>query len=91
MSKRTSLWRSMVVILPLLLFTPSIWAADFPEISTSDLKNKLDTKEGVFIFNSESDIEYSLEHIPGAVNIPVGEIPATNKLPQDKETPIVVY
>ncbi len=90
MTERTSAWRSWWVALPLLLFTSLIWAAEFPEISTSELKNKMDSK-AVFLFNSESDIEYSLEHIPGAVNIPAGEIAATNKLPQDKETPIVVY
>ncbi len=90
MTERTSAWRSWWVALPLLLFTSLIWAAEFPEISTSELKNKMDSK-AVFLFNSESDIEYGLEHIPGAVNIPAGEIAATNKLPQDKETPIVVY
>ncbi len=91
MRKRISLWAYLLILLALLLFTPSIWAADFPEISTSDLKNKLDAKGGLFLFNSESNIEFNAEHIPGAVNIPVGEIQTTDKLPQDKETPIVVY
>ncbi len=90
MKKMTHSWLGLSVILPLLLFIPIIWAADFAEISTSDLKSKLDSKE-VFLFNSESDIEYNLEHIPGAVSIPTGEISTTKKLPQDKETPIVVY
>ena len=91
MRKRTSLWAYLLILVPLLLFTPSIWAADFPEISTSDLKNKLDAKESFFLLNSETDIEFNAEHIPGAVNIPVGEIQATDKLPQDKETLIAIY
>ncbi len=91
MKKMTCSWLGLSLILPFLLVTPVIWAADLPEISTLDLKNKLESKEGVFLFNSESDIEYNLEHIPGAVNIPSREISTTNKLPQDKETPIVVY
>ena len=91
MRKRISLWAFLLILVPLLLFTPSIWAADFLYISTSDLKSKLDAKERVFVLNSESDIEYNAEHIPGAVNIPVGEIRTTDKLPQDKETLIVVY
>jgi len=76
---------------PFLLFTPSIWAADFLGISTSDLKNKLDAKEKFLLVNALSDIEFTLEHIPGSVNIPVGEIQTTDKLPQDKETLIVFY
>ncbi len=91
MRKRISLWVYLLILVPLLLFTPSIWAADFPEISTSDLKNKLDAKESFFLLNSESDIEFNVEHIPGAVNIPVGKIQATDKLPQDKEKLIVIY
>ncbi len=91
MRKRISLWVFLLILVPLLLLTPSIWAADFPEISTSDLKNKLDAKEKLFLLDSESDITFSFEHIPGAVSIPRGEIQTTDKLPQDKETPIVVY
>ena len=94
MRKRISLWACLLILMSLLLFIPSIWAADFPEISTSDLKNKIDAKEKFFLLNSESDIAFSVEHIPGAVNIPGGdirEIQATDKLPQDKDTLIVVY
>jgi hypothetical protein len=91
MRKRISLWSSLLIIAPLLLFVPSIWAADFLGISTSDLKNKLDAKEKFLLVNALSDIEFNLEHIPGSVNIPVGEIQTTDKLPQDKETLIVFY
>jgi len=91
MRKRISLWLSLLIIAPLLLFAPSIWAADFLGISTSELKSKLDAKEKFLLVNSLSDIEFNLEHIPGSVNIPVGEIQTTDKLPQDKETLIVFY
>ena len=91
MKKTISLRAYLLILVPLLLFTPAIWAAEFPEISASDLKKKLDAKEKFFLFNSESDISFRVEHIPGSVNIPVGEIQTTDKLPQDKETPIVVY
>ena len=93
--KRNSLCAYLLLFVPLLLFTPSIWAADFSEISTPDLKNKLDAKESFFLLNASSDIEFNVGHIPGAVNVPgeeIGKNPEiTNKLPQDKETPIVVY
>jgi rhodanese-related sulfurtransferase len=93
--KRNSLRAYLPLFVLLLLFTPSIWAADFSEISTPDLKNKLDAKESFFLLNASSDIEFNVGHIPGAVNVPgeeIGKNPEiTNKLPLDKETPIVVY
>jgi hypothetical protein len=91
MKKSISLRGYLLILVTLLLFNPAIWAADFPDISTSDLKNKLDAKENFFLLNSETDIEFTAEHIPGAVNIPVGEIQTTDKLPQDKETLIAIY
>ena len=91
MKKTISLQAYLLILVPLLLFSSATWAADFPEISTSDLKNKLDAKESFFLLNSESDISFYAEHIPGAVNIPLGKIQATDKLPQDKNTLIVVY
>jgi hypothetical protein len=91
MRKRISLWSSLLIIVPLLLLTPSLWAADFPEISTSELKSKLDTKEKFLLVNALSDIEFDLENIPGSINIPMPEIKTTDKLPQDKETLIVFY
>ena len=91
MKKSISLRAYLLILVPLLLFTPAIWAADFPDISTSDLKNKLDAKERFLLVNALSDIEFDLAHIPGSINIPAGEIQTTDKLPQDKETLIVFY
>ena len=91
MRKRIPLWAYLLILVPVLLFTPSIWAADFLDISTSDLKNKIDSKERFLLVNALSDIEFDLAHIPGSIDIPAGEIQTTDKLPQDKETLIVFY
>jgi len=91
MFKRIALWPSVVIIVLVLLFAPSIWAAEFPVISTTDLKNKIDAKEEFLLVNALSDIEFGLEHISGSINIPVGEIQTTDKLPANKETLIVFY
>lgn len=86
--KRIYLLTSLLIVV-LLLSSPSIWAAE--TISTSELKNKLDAKESFLLVNALSDIEFGLEHIPGSINIPVGEIRTTDKLPADRETLIVFY
>ncbi len=89
--KRVFSWLSVVIIVSLLSFASFSWAADFQVISTADLKSKLDAKEKLLLVNALSDIEFSLEHIPRSVNIPVGEIQTTDKLPADKEMLIVFY
>jgi hypothetical protein len=91
MRKETYLSATLLIIVLLLLSVSSIWAADFAAISTSQLKSKLDAKEKFLLVNPLSDIEFALEHIPDSINIPLGEIEATDKLPQDKETLIVFY
>lgn len=91
MKKRIFLWPGLLIIVLLLAFTHSICAADYPDISTPELKNKLDSKEKFLLVNALSDIEFRVEHIPGSINIPAGEINTTDKLPQDKETLIVFY
>ena len=89
--KRVFLWLSVSIVALLLLSAPSIRAADFPDVSTPDLKKMLDSKEKFLLVNSLSDIEFGLEHIPGSVNIPVGEMQTTDKLPEDKKTLLVFY
>jgi rhodanese-related sulfurtransferase len=89
--RRVSLLLSVSIIAPLLLSSPSIWAADIPDVSASDVKSMLDAKEKFLLVNALSDIEFKLEHIPGSINIPAGEIQTTDKLPQDKGALIVFY
>ena len=91
MRKTISLWPGMIIIVLLWVFNPSIQAADFPDISAPELKNKIDSKEKFLLVNALSDIEFKVEHIAGSINIPAGEIKTTDKLPQDKETLIVFY
>lgn len=89
--RRVYLLLTVSIIAPLLLFVPFILAADFPDVSASDVKSMLDAKENFLLVNALSDIEFNLEHIPGSINIPAGEIQTTNKLPQDKGALIVFY
>ena len=81
----------LMILVSVLVFVPCIMAADIPEISTADLKNRLDARENMLLVNALSEIEFTLQHIPGSVNIPVGEILTTKKLPQDKQTLLIFY
>ena len=81
----------MIAVISCLIFPSTGWSSDFQEITASALKNKLDAKEQFLLVNTLSDIEFDLGHIPGSINIPVGEILTTDKLPQDKGTLIIFY
>jgi hypothetical protein len=91
MFKRIALWPTVVIIVLLVLFAPSIWATEFPVISTTDLKNKIDAKEEFLLVNALSGIEFGLEHISGSINIPAGEIQTTDKLPANKKNAAFFY
>lgn len=74
-----------------LMFINISRAADYPIISTEELKAKLDAGTKLFLVYPLSDIEFNQGHIPGSTNIPLPEIKAPGKLPENKETLIVMY
>jgi len=74
-----------------LILPHIIRAADFPIISTQELKAKLDSGEKFLLFHALSDIEFNQGYIPGSVNICYSEVKTINKLPQDKNSLIVAY
>jgi rhodanese-related sulfurtransferase len=64
---------------------------DFNGIRGEVLKAKLDSGEQIFLLDVRERNEFALGHIEGSTNIPVREVPKNlAKLPQDKNTPVVV-
>ncbi|HET6459719.1 MAG TPA: rhodanese-like domain-containing protein [Syntrophales bacterium] len=88
---RKILCTKSLIVISLLLSTTAFAATNVLTISTSELKSKLDANEKFLLVNVLSDIEFNMEHIPGSINIPMPEIKTSDKLPQDKESLIVVY
>jgi len=60
-------------------------------ITTEALKYKLDAKEEICLVNVLPSIVHDERHIIGSINIPIGKIDTSEKLPIDKNTPIVFY
>ncbi len=79
-----------VSLFSLMIFGIS-WAGSFTDISTQSLKDRLESGEKILVVNPLSDLEFDEQHIPGSVNIPLHLISTTDKLPEDKATPIVTY
>jgi rhodanese-related sulfurtransferase len=91
MRSRIPLSLGILILAATVIMPSSILAAEFPTISTQELKAKMDAGENLFLFHALSDIEFNQAYIPGSINICYSEVKTTDKLPQDKDTPIVTY
>jgi rhodanese-related sulfurtransferase len=84
-------WIAWMVVAFAGLFPGSVQAMDFTVITAQELKSKMDAGEKLLLINPLSDIEFTTEHIPGSVNIPLQKILITKRLPKDKDQLIVTY
>lgn len=87
-SSRTVILFVVLLIIHLPLNAP---AEEARLISVAELKTTLDSGENIMLLNPLSDILFNEGNIPGSVNITLGEIWGSDRLPKDKETPIVSY
>lgn len=66
-------------------------AESFKEISAPELKQLIDTRDDLVVINVLSEIEYSIQHITGSINIPIIKMKTTDRLPEDRNVPLVFY
>lgn len=62
----------------------------FKDVTAPEVRYMIEARE-VTLVNVLSETEYAVQHIPGSVNIPVTEIETTDRLPRDKNAPVVFY
>lgn len=60
-------------------------------ISTQLLKQCLDQQQDVLLVNVLPKIVHDDKHIPGSVNIPLGQITHPGRLPRTKDKPLIFY
>lgn len=82
------------VILFIFLFLSIVpaWADKVPysEITAPEVKSMLENKEALLI-NLLSKIEFDMQNIPGSINIPIDIIDSSDKMPEDKNKPIILH
>ena len=69
----------------------SLAAAPQQTISTQQLKQCLDRQDDVFLANVLPKIIHDAKHIPGSVNIHLGQMTQSGRLPPGMDKPIVFY
>ena len=65
--------------------------AKWRNISTAELSAKLESGEEVCLINVLPQIIHDSKHIKGSLNIPIGQLPTSPKLPDDKNKPLIFY
>jgi adenylyltransferase/sulfurtransferase len=71
-SEEEKMKRSLVTgIACFLLLLPALAMGAGTEITTSQLKAKLDAGESIVLVDTMPPLVYQVKHIPGAINIPV--------------------
>jgi rhodanese-related sulfurtransferase len=82
--------KKIIALMAATLLTASIYAGEFADISTADVKAAADAKTAVII-DANSPASYKAGHVPGALSW--GEIKSdlAAKLPADKNAEIIAY
>ena len=81
-----------VVLLLISAVASPLWAADgYKMISTTELKNWLQSATPPTLIYSLSQVEFEEQRIPGSICIPMELMSSSTKLPTGKDRPLVFY
>ncbi len=82
--------KKLLAIAAAAVFAVSAYAGEFQDISITELKAKIASKEVTVIDVNGSD-SYNKGHIPGAIDFTAKKKELANVLPKDKNALIVAY
>ena len=73
-----------------LLFTASVFAGEFPDISVTDLKKAISDKK-VTVIDVNGTESYKAGHVPTAIDFDASGDKLASELPKDKGALVVAY
>lgn len=73
-----------------LMFAGSVFSAEYPDISISELKKAIEEKK-VTVIDVNGATSYSKGHVPTAINFAEAKDDLASKLPADKSSLVVAY
>jgi rhodanese-related sulfurtransferase len=82
--------KKYIALMAATLLTVSIYAGEFANISTTDVKAAADAKTAVII-DANSPASYQAGHVPGALSWAAIKDNLAASLPADKNTEIIAY
>lgn len=91
MKRQLSIRCIAMAVFGLIICSPLTCLGAWRDLTATELKAILDSKQDVVLVNPLSDIEFNEGHIPGSVNIPLHTIMGSDKLPENENTLVVTY
>jgi rhodanese-related sulfurtransferase len=59
-------------------------------LTAPEVKSMIDRGDSILV-HVLSELEYDIQHVTGSINIPVIEMETTEKLPRNKNIPLIFY
>jgi rhodanese-related sulfurtransferase len=82
--------KKLVALAFSLVFAASVYAAEFPDISITDLKSAMSSHK-VVLLDANGTESWESGHIPGAIDFNAKEDKLASVLPKDKDVLVVAY
>jgi rhodanese-related sulfurtransferase len=82
--------KKLIVLLSSLVFTASVFAGEFPDITIPELKKAIESKQ-VTVIDSNGTDSWKEGHVPTAINYETARDEFAAKLPKDKTALVVAY
>jgi rhodanese-related sulfurtransferase len=73
------------------VFAASVYAAEFPTITITDLKASLGSSQKIVLLDANGTDSWQAGHIPGAIDFSANQEHLASLLPKDKNVLIVAY
>ena len=85
-----NIMKKLIATVAAVIFTASVFAGEFPDISVKEVKALSESKKAVILDVNGTD-SYKEGRVPGALNYEAVKDKLASVLPADKSTPIVAY
>jgi rhodanese-related sulfurtransferase len=82
--------KKLIALAVSLVFAASVYAAEFPDISISDLKTAMSSQK-VVLLDANGTESWQSGHIPGALDFSAKQDKLASILPHDKNVLVVAY
>jgi len=83
--------KKLIALAVSLVFAASVYAAEFPDITISEVKAAMASKQKIVLLDANGTESWQAGHIPGAIDFSAKEGKLAKILPKDKEVLVVAY
>ena len=83
--------KKLIALAVSLVFAASVYAAEFPDITISEVKEAMASKQKIVLLDANGTESWQAGHIPGAIDFSAKEGKLAKILPKDKEVLVVAY